>query len=55
MRTTSRQVPLAGLSCARNVKFNDREDCAGKGLISTGFAAIDPAGRARATVRFRER
>jgi hypothetical protein len=32
----------------------DGEDCAGKGLNPIGFAAIGLAGRAGATVRFRE-
>jgi uncharacterized membrane protein len=45
----------ATLLCTRNVKFelNDHKDCAGKGLTLTGFAAVDLAGRAGATVRFR--
>jgi uncharacterized membrane protein len=44
------------LLCTRNVKFelNDQKDCASRGLTATGFAAIDLAGRAGATIRFRE-
>jgi uncharacterized membrane protein len=44
------------LLCTRNVKFelNEQKDCATRGLTPTGFAAIDLAGRAGATVRFRE-
>lgn len=42
--------------CTRNVKFElaDHKACADKGLTPTGFAMIDLAGRAGATVRFRE-
>jgi uncharacterized membrane protein len=42
--------------CTRNAKFelSEHKDCAGKGLNPTGFAAIELAGRAGATVRFRE-
>ncbi|MEX2128125.1 MAG: DUF1036 domain-containing protein [Xanthobacteraceae bacterium] len=42
--------------CVRNTRFEIREhnDCAARGLTAQGFAAVDLAGRAGATVRFRE-
>jgi uncharacterized membrane protein len=41
--------------CTRNFSFeiSDHKDCAGKGLTPSGFATIDLAGRAGATVRLR--
>jgi uncharacterized membrane protein len=45
-------IPL----CTREGKFelNDHKDCAARGLISAPFAAIEIAGRASTTVRFKE-
>ncbi len=42
--------------CTREVKFElaDHKDCAARGLIANGFAAIDLAGRPSTTVRFKE-
>ena len=41
--------------CTRDVKFElaDQTDCAARGLTASGFATVDLAGRAGATVRFR--
>ncbi len=41
--------------CTRTAKFelSDQKDCAGQGLNSAGFASIEVAGRARATVKFK--
>jgi uncharacterized membrane protein len=42
--------------CTRGLKFEieDHKDCAERGLAAVGFAVVDLAGRAGATVRFRE-
>jgi uncharacterized membrane protein len=42
--------------CVRNTRFEIREhnDCAARGLTAQGFAAVELAGRAGATLRFRE-
>jgi uncharacterized membrane protein len=42
--------------CTRDVRFEigEQGNCAAQGLTSTGFAVIDMAGKAGATVRFRE-
>jgi uncharacterized membrane protein len=42
--------------CTRDVRFEigDQRNCAAQGLVSTGFAVIDMAGKPGATVRFRE-
>jgi uncharacterized membrane protein len=41
--------------CTREDAFqiDDQKDCAGRGLDATGFAALDPAGKAGVTVHFR--
>ncbi len=41
--------------CTRDVKFEliDHKDCADRGLVATGFANIDLAGRAGTTVRLK--
>jgi uncharacterized membrane protein len=41
--------------CTRSSTFElgDHKDCGGKGLTATGFAAVELAGRAGATVRFK--
>jgi uncharacterized membrane protein len=46
------KVPL----CTRDGKFelNDHKDCAGRGLNSTGFAAIDVGAQPSTTVRFKD-
>jgi uncharacterized membrane protein len=46
------EVPL----CTRDGKFelSDHKDCAARGLNSAGFAAVDLAGQASTTVRFKE-
>jgi uncharacterized membrane protein len=42
--------------CVRNTRFEirDHSDCAARGLTAQGFAAVELAGRAGATIRFRE-
>jgi uncharacterized membrane protein len=42
--------------CTREVRFEigEQGNCGAQGLASTGFAAIDLAGKQGATVRFRE-
>jgi uncharacterized membrane protein len=42
--------------CTRAVRFelSEHGDCAARGLVPTGFATIELAGRAGATVRFKE-
>jgi uncharacterized membrane protein len=42
--------------CTREVKFElaDHKDCATRGLIASGFAAVDLTGRPSTTVRFKE-
>lgn len=43
--------------CTRDGRFElaDHKDCAGRGLNSAGFAAVDVGGQPAATVRFKER
>ena len=59
-KAVTREKPLAWgggtMLCTRDFKFEvtDQKDCAGKGLNTTGFAAIDLTGRPGATIRFRE-
>ena len=45
----------ASILCTRDVKFelSDHQDCAGKGLASTGFASIELGDSARTVVRFK--
>jgi uncharacterized membrane protein len=45
----------ASILCTRNVKFelNDHQDCAGKGLTSTGFAGVEISGSGGTVVRFK--
>ena len=45
----------SSILCTRDVKFelSDHQDCAGKGLTSTGFASVEMAGPAGTVVRFK--
>jgi len=45
----------ASILCTRDVKFelSDHQDCAGKGLSSTGFASIELGDSTRTVVRFK--
>jgi uncharacterized membrane protein len=52
--------PLAwggnAMLCTSEVKFEigEHKDCAASGLMSTGFAIVDVAGRGATTVRFKD-